>query len=228
MSRTLRAPRSQVLVAAVAFILGLLVVVQLRSQAGGDRLAAMSSQDLTFLVTNLNQSNDDLRNQVATLERQLETLELSGTRGTSSVNEIRGDLARIRAWAGLDAVSGDGITITVRGPIPGAALEDLVNELRNAGAEAIAIGDVRVVAATVIGGTEGAVSVDDTALGDEFTVQAIGTPESMTGSLTRTGGIVAQFAATYPGATLEVEPVERMILPATIRNLLPSHGRPRL
>ena len=214
--------------AAVAFILGLLVVVQLRSQTGGDRLAAMSSQDLTLLVTNLSHSNDEARNQVATLERQLETLELSGTRGTSSVNEIRGDLAKIRAWAGLDAVSGDGITITVRGPLPGAALEDLVNELRNAGAEAIAIDDVRVVAATVIGGPEGGLSVDDSALGDEFTVRAIGTPESMTGSLTRTGGIVAQFAATFPGATLEVEPVERMVLPSTTRNLLPSHGRPRL
>jgi uncharacterized protein YlxW (UPF0749 family) len=228
MSRSLRAPRSQLLVAAVAFILGLLVVVQLRSQTGGDRLAAMSSQDLTLLVTNLSHSNDEARNQVATLERQLETLELSGTRGTSSVNEIRGDLAKIRAWAGLDAVSGDGITITVRGPLPGAALEDLVNELRNAGAEAIAIDDVRVVAATVIGGPEGGLSVDDTALGDEFSVRAIGTPESMTGSLTRTGGIVAQFAATFPAATLEVEPVERMVLPATTRNLLPSHGRPRL
>jgi uncharacterized protein YlxW (UPF0749 family) len=228
MSRSLRAPRSQLLVAAVAFLLGLLVVAQLRSQAGGDRLASMSSQDLTLLVTNLNTSNDGLRTQVATLERQLETLEIGGTRGASSVSEIRADLAKIRAWSGLDPVSGDGIAITIDGPIPGAAIEELINELRNAGAEALAIDDVRVVAATVVGGAAGAISVDDTALGKRFTVRAIGTPEAMTGSLTRAGGIIAQFAATYPNATLGVEPTERMVLPATTRNLLPSHGRPRL
>jgi uncharacterized protein YlxW (UPF0749 family) len=228
MRGTIRSPRSQLLVASVACLLGLLVVVQLRAQAGGDRLATMSAQDLTFLVASLNESNDGLRAEVATLQRQLDQLEIGGSRGATSVSDIRSDLERIRAWSGLDPVAGDGIEIVVNGPISGPAIEDLINELRNAGAEAIAIGDVRVVAGTVIGGTPGAVSVDDTALGDPFTIQAIGTQESLTGSLTRAGGIVAQLAATYPDATLEVGPKERMILPATTRVLVPSHGHPRL
>ena len=107
------------------------------------------------------------------------------------------------------------------------AIEDLVNELRNAGAEAIAIEDVRVVPGTVIGGLPGALSVDDTALDDPMTIRAIGTPETLTGSLARAGGIIAQLAATAPDATIDVKEVDRMILPATVRNLVPSHGRPR-
>jgi uncharacterized protein YlxW (UPF0749 family) len=228
MSHSLRAPQSQVLVAAVAFLLGLLVVAQIRGQAGNDTLAGMSSQDLTLLVANLNTRNDQLRSEIDTLERQLAALELGGTRGLSSVNAIRADLDRIRAWAGLDAVGGDGIEITISGPIGPAAIEDLVNELRNAGAEAIAIEDVRVVPGTVVGGLPGELSVDDTPLGDPFTIQAIGTPEPLTGSLARSGGIIAQLAATDPAATIEVEAAERMILPASDRDLLPSHGRPRL
>jgi hypothetical protein len=39
---------------------------------------------------------------------------------------------------------------------------------------------------------------------------------------------VAQLAATYPDVVLTVTPVERMALPATTRNLLPSHGGPRV
>jgi uncharacterized protein YlxW (UPF0749 family) len=228
MSRSLRAPRSQLLVASVAFILGLLVVVQIRSQAGGTSLAALTSQDLTFLVANLNTRNDRLRSDITSLQRQLEGLEDGGSRGASSVADIRSDLARIRAWAGLDPVEGDGITITVSGDVPAAAIEDLLNELRNAGAEAIAIEDVRVVARTVMGGVPGELSVDDTALSDPFVIQAIGTSDALTGSLTRVGGIIAQIAATTPEVTIDVGPTEDMLLPATTRDLMPSHGRPRL
>ena len=40
-------------------------------------------------------------------------------------------------------MTGAGVRVTVAGPLPGDALEQLLNELRNAGAEAIAIGDDR-------------------------------------------------------------------------------------
>lgn len=225
MRGSLSAPRSQLLVAVVAFVLGLLVVVQARSTSGTDRLGSMSSQDLTLLVANLNTRNDQLRAEIASIERQLEALEAGGSRGTSSVNELQSTLARIRAWGGLDPVRGRGVTITVRGSVDGPAVEDIVNELRNSGAEAIAIEDIRVVPRTTIGGGEGGVSVDDTALPDPFTITAIGKPESLIGSLTRAGGIIAQVAATHRDATVEVEESAELTLPATNRDLLPVHGR---
>jgi uncharacterized protein YlxW (UPF0749 family) len=228
MSAPLRAPRSQLAMTAVAFILGVLIYAQSKSQAGDNGLAARSAQDLTLLIANLNTRNDQLRTEVGTLDRQLQTLVQGGRNGASSLTEIRDDEARVRAWAGLDPVSGNGVEITISGGIAGPALEDLINELRNAGAEAIAIEDVRVVAATVVGGSAGALSVDDTVLEDPFVVRAIGNPESLVGTLTRMGGLVAQFAATYPDASLGVEAVDRLVLPATTRNLAPSHGRPRL
>ena len=213
---------------AVAFILGVLIVGQIRSQAGDSGLAARSAQDLTLLVANLNTRNDQLRTEVGSLDRQLQTLEQGGRNGASSLTQIRDDEARVRAWAGLDPVAGHGVEITISGAIAGTALEDLINELRNAGAEAIAIEDVRVVAATVVGGSGGSLSVDDTALNDPFVVRAIGNPESLVGSLTRMGGLVAQLAATYPDAAVNVEAIDRLVLPATTRDLAPSHGRPRL
>ena len=228
MRATLREPRSQLAVSVVAFILGVLIVGQIRSQAGDNGLAARSAQDLTLLVANLNTRNDQLRTEVSALDGQLQALELGGRNGTSSLNQIRDDLAKVRAWAGLDPVAGRGIEITINGPIDGPALEDLINELRNAGAEAIAIADVRVVAATVVGGSAGSLSVDDSVLGSPFVVRAVGNRESLVGSLTRIGGIVAQLAATYPDAAVNVEAVDRVVLPATTRNLTPSHGRPRL
>lgn len=219
---------AQLSVTAVAFILGLLVVAQLRGQAGLSGLEARSAQELTVLVANLTTRNEQLRREVATLEREVADLTQAAARGESSVDRLRTDLARIRTWAGLDPVVGPGVRITVSGPIPGSAVEELLNELRNAGAEAIAVGGVRIVPGSIVAGPAGALSVEDTPLSDPFEIEAIGSPETITGSLTRMGGIVAQLSARFPDATVTVTPIERLRLPATGRDLRPSHGTPTL
>jgi uncharacterized protein YlxW (UPF0749 family) len=219
---------SQLTIAAVAFVLGLLVVLQLRSQASDSALGQLSAQDLTVLVANLNARNDQLRREGSTLERELNTLTSNQARGDASVDEITDDLERVRAYAGLEPVAGPGVTISVEGPIDGPGVEELINELRNAGAEAIAVGDVRMVPGEVVSGTAGAIAVGDTALSPGFELTAIGAPDKLTGSLTRSGGVIAQFAVTQPDIVVTVTPVDRVELPATNRTLIPAHGRPRL
>jgi uncharacterized protein YlxW (UPF0749 family) len=220
--------RSQLTIAAVALILGLLVVIQLRSQAASSGLAELSSQDLTVLVANLNARNDQLRREGSSLEVELTTLTENRSRGDVSIDEITADLERVRAYAGLDPVAGPGVTISIRGPIDGTGVEELVNELRNAGAEAISTGGVRVVTGVVVTGDPGQAQVDGVALGDTFELMAIGAPEKLTGSLTRSGGVIAQLAATQPDVVVTVTPVDRLELPATTHSLVPAHGRPRL
>ena len=225
----MRDPRSQLAIAAVAFVLGMLVVVQLRSQTGGSALQALSTQDLTTLVASLNSQNDRLRSEIGTLQNQLDELRANRATGATSVEQIASDLARIRAWAGLDPVSGRGVMITVGGKINAGAVDDLLNELHNAGAEAIAVEGVRLVARSTVSGPPGSLDVDGYILGDPFRIRAIGRPETLVGSLTRAGGIIAQLAATDPEATLDVAPIdEPMLLPASRRTLVPDHGHPRL
>jgi uncharacterized protein YlxW (UPF0749 family) len=220
--------RNQLTIAAVAFVLGILVVVQLRAQAGGAGLAALDTQDLTVFVASVNQRNDQLRREIASLERELATLTSNQDRGEASIDEIRTDLRRVRAYAGLDPVTGPGVSITVSGPIDGAGMEDLINELRDAGAEAIAADRVRLVPGVVAVGPPGDASLDGAGLPDTFTLDAIGASEQLTGSLTRSGGVIAQLAATQPDVVVTVTPVERLELPATNRSLVPVHGHPRL
>ncbi|MFL5778235.1 MAG: DUF881 domain-containing protein [Chloroflexota bacterium] len=224
----MRRSSSQIAIAAVAFVLGLLVVVQLRAQSGGSGLAELSAQDLTILVANVNTRNDQLRTEIATLERELSTLTANSDRGASSVDQVRADLARIEAYAGLSPVTGPGVSISVAGAIDGPGVEELINDLRNAGSEAIGVDGIRLVAGSVVSGTGGNLSVDGHVLPDPFEISAIGASDALTGSLTRVGGMIAQLAATYPDAHLTVTPVERLDLPRTNRTLVPGHGRPRL
>jgi uncharacterized protein YlxW (UPF0749 family) len=225
----MRDVRSQLTVASVAAILGLLVVIQLRGQSGGSELQSMTAQELTSIVANQNAGNDRLRAEVTTLQNQLAELQADRSNGATSVGQIESELGRIRAWTGLDPIAGRGVQITINGELDAGAVDDLLNELRNAGAEAIAIDDIRVIARTSISGVPGSLDVDGLLLRDPFTIRAIGRPDTLVGSLTRVGGIIAQLAATNPAATVEVEPVDKpMTLPATKRNLVPDHGHPRL
>src|SRR6185369_2872985 len=134
----MRDRRSALTVAAVAAILGLLVVVQLRGQTGGSELESKSAQELTSIIANQNDANDRLRAEVATLQTQLAELQSDRATGVTSVGQIESELGRIRAWTGLDPIAGRGVTITIAGEIDASAVDDLLNELRNAGAEAIA------------------------------------------------------------------------------------------
>ena len=219
---------SRLTVASVAAILGILAVGQLRGQSGAPALAGLSATDLTQLIANLTTGNDQFRAEVTDLQGQQSHLEDAHDRGETTVDQLAADLARIRAWAGLTPVTGQGIAIVVRGPIGGDGVEDLVNELRNVGAEAISVDGIRIVTGVVVAGAPGALAIENSAIGESFEIQAVGSPQILTGTLTRTGGVIAQIGATYPDAELTVTPAEQLDLPATDRSLLPSHGRPRL
>jgi uncharacterized protein YlxW (UPF0749 family) len=223
-----RPPRRRVSLAVVAGLLGLLVVAQLRGQGAISGIASLSAQQLTLLVANLSTRNDQLRSEVATLERQLGDLSSTQSRGEDALDQLRSDLRRIETWGGLVAVHGPGVTITVGGPIGGSAVEDILNELRNAGAEAIAVGGVRVVPGSVVAGLPGEISIENTPLQGTFDIDAIGSPQALAGSLTRAGGIIAQLAATQPDAELTVTPLDAIEIPAADRSLAPSHGKPLL
>jgi uncharacterized protein YlxW (UPF0749 family) len=220
--------RNQLSLAFVGFLLGALVVIQLRSQAAGNGLDTLTATELTVLVGNLHPRNDQLRAEIATSQAELDALQASDARGDSSVGQLQADLARVRAWTGLDPVMGPGVRITVTGGIDGSSVQDLLNELRNAGAEAIAVDAVRVESNSIVDGPLGSLLIEATHLGDPFEVSAIGNPDSLTGSLTRAGGIIGQLAVTDPAAQLIVTPVDLLRLPATTQDLIPAHGQPRL
>ena len=81
----------------------------------------------------------------------------------------------------------------VDGNLDAIALNDLINELRNAGAEAIAVDEIRVtrsfggVRAARARARRGARS------GSRFTLRAIGSPEDSSATMERPGGIISQL-----------------------------------
>jgi uncharacterized protein YlxW (UPF0749 family) len=219
--------RGALAVTAVAFLLGALLVIQLRAQSAQGGLNALSAQDLTTLIANLNAGNDELRTEIGDLQAQLDDLRSTTAAGRSNVGALQTELQRIRLWAGLDPVQGQGVTLTVAGPVDAAGVNDLLNELRLAGAEALAVEGVRVVPGSVVGGNPGGLSIENTALPSPVHVQAIGDPANLQAILGRPGGVIGRITSGQPGVEIEVQPsVTNLALPGSDRDLVPSDGKP--
>ena len=224
----MRSRSGQIAIAALALALGFLVVVQFRTQAAAGGLADLSAGDLTTLIANLSTHNQQLATEEATLRSRLSDLQASGTQHARIMASIRDDLSRLRRWAGFDPVRGRGVRLTIDGPIGAHGLNDLLNELRSAAAEAIAIEDVRITEADVVADLPDGLGVENRSLDGPITVWAIGNPQVLTASLTRIGGIIGRIQVSQPEVTIAVAAQELIDLPATDRAPGPRTGRPTL
>lgn len=211
---------AQLSLTAVALLIGLLLVGQLRSQARPTEISSLSAQDLSTLIETLSDRNRELRAGLADAREQLREYNAAETQGQSALDVSREDLRRIIAFGGEGSVEGQGIVMNVNGDLDAIAVNDLLNELRNAGAEAIAVDQVRVTARSVCTQGDGTLQVDGTAIGRSFTIRAVGDPDGLLAALQRPGGIISQLKL-FVSATIDVLQARDVIIPATHLDLAP-------
>jgi uncharacterized protein YlxW (UPF0749 family) len=204
----------------VALLIGVLLVGQLRSQARPTEITSLPVQDLSELIDTLGARNRELRTALADLRETLREYRVAGSQGQSALDVSREDLRRITAFAGLAAVEGQGLVLEVDGSLDAIALNDLINELRNAGAEAIAVDDVRITNRSVAVQGPRALMMDGVEIGEQFTLSAIGSPEGLLSAMERPGGIIAQLQQ-FIDATIVARQSESIMLPATGTDLVP-------
>jgi uncharacterized protein YlxW (UPF0749 family) len=210
---------------SVAILIGVLLVGQLRSQAPAIELANLSAQELSTLIETLQTRNVELSDGLADLREQIRDYEREEAQGLSVLDLTREDLARFRAFAGLLPVTGQGITLQVEGDFDPSHVNDLIYELRNAGAEAIAVDEIRVTAGSVaVFGTD-AITIDGRSIDRFFEIRAIGSPQGLQSALERPGGILSQLQQLV-GATFRITEESSMVVPATERDLGPRAARP--
>ncbi|HZN16529.1 MAG TPA: DUF881 domain-containing protein [Acidimicrobiales bacterium] len=197
-------------------VMGFLLVGQLRgTERFRRRLEAESEGDLTRILASLNTEADSLRDEVSALKLQLVRLETSSARDQASVDAADDELRALQVLAGSVAVSGPGIVLSVedpRGAVGYDTLIDIVQELRDAGAEAIGVNDHRVGAASAFANRKGGVSLDGTPLAPPYRIAAIGPATTLEGGLKIPGGAV-DVLESLPGVHVEVDRSAKVDLP---------------
>jgi uncharacterized protein YlxW (UPF0749 family) len=204
---------AQLLLTIVCFFLGLLLVAQFRVQRmAGNSLLSASSADQLVIISSLVENNTRLREEMETLEEQIS--EYQQTTRPAVLETLVEELNKVRIINGLVEVSGAGIEVGLDGPISVLDLQDLLNELRNAGAEALTINGERLILYSVVVSTEGGgMMVNGVALSRPYVLQAIGDPETMETAMLRSGGLLDNMERHYEGLAVSVIKRERMVLP---------------
>ncbi len=189
---------------------GVLLVVQLRTQQTARQVER--EEDWAFVVADLIESNARLRSESAALEAQLaglQNVEGGGAILQSLVDEVN-QLRIVNGWV---ATSGPGIEVTISGPISVLDLHDLINELRNAGAEALALNEQRIVAWTAISTDGEHVTADGQPVQPPYRLQAIGDAQTLEAALLRPGGLIALIDEFSREISVEVTQADKLTLP---------------
>jgi uncharacterized protein YlxW (UPF0749 family) len=216
---------AQISLFAVGLLVGLLLIGQLRSQARPTEISSLSAQELSQLIETLSNRNAELRTALSDQRDTLREYEAAGPVGQSAVDVSREDLRRITAFAGLAAVRGEGVSLQVDGDLDAIALNDLLNELRNAGAEALAVDQIRITNRSVA--TQGPTSllIDGQPVDRRFILRAIGSPEGLLSTIERPGGIIPQLEQ-FINASIVASESDDLELPATRIDLAPQVAQP--
>ncbi|MGE2727155.1 DUF881 domain-containing protein [Mycolicibacterium pulveris] len=214
-----RRRRSQLIFGALGvllcLLLGVAIVTQVRQNESGDALETARPADLLVLLDSLQQREAALNTEVAELQRTLVELEASGTSDQAAIENAQARLAALAIMIGTVPATGPGVTLTITDTTPGVPAEtmlDVINELRNAGAEAMEIRGgqtaVRVGVDTWVAGAPGALVIDNATLRPPYTVVAIGDPPTLAAAMNIPGG--AKDSIERVGGTMTVQQSDRV------------------
>jgi uncharacterized protein YlxW (UPF0749 family) len=188
-----RPSRAQFVVALLLCALGIAAATQIRLTHSDDDFAGQRREDLVDLLDSLSSATDRARTQLDDLEQTRNELQSSSARRAAVLEEGQQRLAVLGILSGAVAATGPGVTITIddpRGSVQAATLLDGIEELRDAGAEAIEINDsVRVVATTSFIDGDGEIIVDGETLRPPYVIDAIGASHTLSEAVVFPGGL---------------------------------------
>lgn len=209
-----------VLLALAAGLVGFLLVGQLQGERpDAPALEAESEGDLARILADLNAEANALQNEIAELKVQLGDLRRFSRDETVAAEAAAEQLRSLQVLAGTTPVTGPGVVLTISDPnglLTYDTMIDVVQELRDAGAEAVAVNGVRIGVATAFAERDGKVVVDGQPLVAPYRVTAIGQPATLEGGLKIPGGAV-DAVSTVKGVRVTVEKQARVDLPALTR-----------
>lgn len=234
-----RATRAQLVVALLCALLGFALVVQVRTTGTDAARSSARPEELARLLDDLGARSDRLRSEVDALRVTRDRL----TNGTDSSRVALAESQRrareLGILAGTLPASGLGVVLTIDDPagkVRANVVLDAVEELRDAGAEALQIAGtggqpIRIVAATAFQDDPGGGLMVAVAGGDAgrvrppYRLRAVGDPATLAPALRIPGGVLDTVAAAA-GARAVITMPANVTVPALHSLRAPRYARP--
>ncbi|MEV5731443.1 DUF881 domain-containing protein [Streptomyces pharetrae] len=222
-----RVTRAQLIVAVLLFGLGFGLAVQVASNSDGDdALRGARQEDLVRILDELDDRTQRLEDEKQGLEKQRDELENSSNQAEEARRQTIEKERQLGVLAGTVAAEGPGITMTIedtKGTVEADMLLDAIQELRAAGAEAIQVNGVRVVAGTYLTDSGESVSVDGNKINAPYRFKVIGKPQDLEPALNIPGGVVQTLEKEQ--ATVTVERSDKIVVDALRAAKRPDYAR---
>jgi len=218
----------QISIGLVTMFLGMLLVFQLRTEF---KIRAV------LPTRQVNELAQVFKSQVMKLENQ--EREIAALRSQLNGYDRDREITRMKMAAGLIPLKGRGIRITLSDSdrklkeyedpvffiVHYDQLELLVNELRAAGAEAIAVNGHRIVSTSGFSCAGATILIDTKRLSAPYKIEAIGDPANLKNALMMPGGFVEQQILSF-NLKFVIETDETIILPAYKGSITFENARP--
>jgi uncharacterized protein YlxW (UPF0749 family) len=224
-----RPTRGQLIVAVLCGLVGFGLVTQVHATSATGGLGSARTDDLVGILADLNSRGDRLRAEIADLAAREQRLRSGSGRDQAALDEARVRLQTLGVLTGTLPASGPGIVLTVTDPrrrVSAAVLLDAVEELRDAGAEALQLSGVRVIASTaIVDAPGGGISVGAKRVSAPYRLAAIGGVDTLGQALAIPGGVLDTVDGR-PGAHAVVTRSPHLTVTALQPLQRPRYARP--
>lgn len=210
--------RGQAIVAVVLALVACVAVVQVRVNRADDGYQNARREDLIAILDGLGQNTRRLESEIADLEERKNSLSSSADKAQTAREQAEAQVRTLGILAGTLPAQGPGVRITLNDPqgkMTSSNLLDAIEELRDAGAEAIQInGAVRVVASTDFVDDAPGISIDGQKTNSPYVIEAIGESHNLSEAANFPGGLVSEVTGPQVGGTAEVNELENVAITA--------------
>ncbi|TCD54795.1 DUF881 domain-containing protein [Alloscardovia theropitheci] len=169
--------------------------------------AALSESELVTLLDETNNQISRLETQRSQLNQQLSSIQTAADKQQEIERVAQENRDANDIISGRVPAYGQGVEITIsqgsKRDISAAILFTLIEELRNAGAEVIQIGDVRVITSTYVIDTSSGLMSDGKYLESPYLIKAIGDKSNLQNAVDISGGVGSSLRVNY-GARVSV------------------------
>ena len=221
-----RRTKAQALGAGLALALGFAIATQVQ-QTQDAGLESLRQDDLVRVLDDVSQRSSRLDQQVRELQGQRDELASGATSSQAALEQAKRRLDTLRLLGGTAPAQGQGIRVTITDPgskVTAPMLLDVLQELRDAGAEVVQYGGTRVVAGSWFSAAGSEVQVDGQRLPRPFVISAIGDKATMASAMSIPGGIVETVRRS--GATASVEQLDTVRVDALQTPRTPRYAQP--
>lgn len=196
---------TSLLIVVLCMMLGFGYAIQLNNPTSS--YETMSEEELTRLLTETSTQAQNLEERKSELSNQLNSLKAAANKQQEAERIAKENEETSGLLSGRLPAVGEGVIIRVsqgtKTKIDAATMFQLIEELRNAGVEVMALNEIRIVTSTYVADTEDGLESDGTALKAPYTIKAIGDPQNLQNAVNIAGGVGSQLKVKF-GANVRV------------------------